>query len=119
MLAALALAGFADTAAFSFQQDWRVVNADGYIEIILTGTVRARAVLAAQSDAAATGVRSYIADYLTALSIACRRIGRTDAGNHRQRERGLPGAILEQLGSVSSTSVRQGVRRQQGRGRQM
>ena len=65
MLAALALAGFADTAAFSFQQDWRVVNADGYIEAILTGTVRARAVLAAQSDAAAAAVGSYIADYLS------------------------------------------------------
>jgi hypothetical protein len=65
MLAALAEAGFADAAAHSFHQDWRVTNADRYIESILTGTVRARAVLAAQSGAAAAGVRSYIADYLT------------------------------------------------------
>ena len=65
MLAALERVGFADTAAFSFHQDWRVVNADSYIESILTGTVRARAVLAAQSGAAAAGVRSYIADYLS------------------------------------------------------
>jgi SAM-dependent methyltransferase len=65
MLAALAEAGFADAAAHSFHQDWRVANADRYIESILTGTVRARAVLAAQSGAAAAGVRSYIADYLT------------------------------------------------------
>jgi SAM-dependent methyltransferase len=65
MLAALAEASFADAAAFSFHQDWRVANADRYIESILTGTVRARAVLAAQSGAAAAGVRSYIADYLT------------------------------------------------------
>jgi SAM-dependent methyltransferase len=65
MLAALAEAAFVDTEAFSFQQDWHVANADRYIESILTGTVRARAVLAAQSGAAADGVRSYIADYLT------------------------------------------------------
>jgi hypothetical protein len=65
MLAALAEVGFADAEAYSFHQDWHVANADRYIESILTGTVRARAVLAAQSGAAADGVRSYIADYLT------------------------------------------------------
>ena len=65
MLAALEQAGFADTAAFSFHQDWRVLNADSYIESILTGTVRARAVLAAQSGAAAADVRAYMADYLS------------------------------------------------------
>jgi SAM-dependent methyltransferase len=65
MLAALAEAGFADAEAYSFHQDWHVANADRYIESILIGTVRARAVLAAQSGAAADGVRSYIADYLT------------------------------------------------------
>ena len=64
MLAALAEAGFADAAAYSFHQDWHVANADRYIESILTGTVRARAVLAAQSGSAAGQVRSYIADYL-------------------------------------------------------
>ncbi len=51
--------------AYSFHQDWHVADADRYIESILTGTVRTRAVLAAQSGAAAAGVRSYIADYLT------------------------------------------------------
>jgi SAM-dependent methyltransferase len=65
MSAALAEAGFGDAAAYSFHQDWRVADADGYIDSILTGTVRARAVLAAQSGAAAAGVRAYIADYLT------------------------------------------------------
>jgi SAM-dependent methyltransferase len=65
MLAALAEAGFADAEANSLHQDWRVADADRYIEAILTGTVRARAVLAAQSGAAAAGVRSYIADQLT------------------------------------------------------
>jgi SAM-dependent methyltransferase len=64
MSAALAEVGFADAAAYSLQQDWHVADADRYIESILTGTVRARAVLASQSGAAATGVRSYIADYL-------------------------------------------------------
>ena len=70
MLAALVEAGFADVEAYSFKQDWHVANADRYIESILTGTVRARAVLAAQSDAAADGVRSYIADYLTRFQTA-------------------------------------------------
>jgi SAM-dependent methyltransferase len=65
MLAALAEAGFVDAAANSFNQDRHVANANGYIESILTGTVRASAVLAAQPEAAAAGVRSYIADYLT------------------------------------------------------
>jgi len=65
MSAALIEAGFAEAAAHSFQQDWRVADTDRYIDAILTGTVRARAVLAAQSGAAAVGVRSYIDDYLT------------------------------------------------------
>ena len=65
MLAALVEIGFTDARAHSFHQDWHVANADRYIESILTGTVRARAVLAAQSGAASDGVRSYIADYLT------------------------------------------------------
>lgn len=65
MRTALAEAGFADVEAYSFHQDWRIANADHYIESIFSGTVRARAVLAAQSGAAAAGVRSYIADYLT------------------------------------------------------
>ena len=64
MRAALSEAGFDDAAAYSFRQDWHVANADRYIESILTGTVRARAVLAAQSGDAAGGVRAYIADYL-------------------------------------------------------
>jgi SAM-dependent methyltransferase len=69
MQAALTEAGFGDAGADSFRQDWHVVDADGYIESILTGTVRARAVLAAQSGAAAAGVRSYIADYLSRFRV--------------------------------------------------
>jgi SAM-dependent methyltransferase len=65
MRAALEEAGFTDTAAYSFPQDWHVANTDCYLESILRGTVRARAVLAAQSGAVAAAVRSYIADYLT------------------------------------------------------
>jgi SAM-dependent methyltransferase len=64
MSAALAQAGFIDTKAFAFPQDWRLANADRYVDAILTGTVRARAVLAAQTGDAAVGVRTYIADYL-------------------------------------------------------
>jgi SAM-dependent methyltransferase len=65
MQAALAEVGFADASAYSFDLNWHLANADRYIESILTGTVRARAVLAAQSGDAAAGVRSYIAEYLT------------------------------------------------------
>lgn len=68
MQAALAEVGFTDVAAYSFDQDWHVPNANIYIESILAGTVRARAVLAAQSGDAAVGVRAYIADHLTRFS---------------------------------------------------
>src|SRR5262249_12605271 len=64
MQAALAETGFADTTASPLRQDWHVADADHYIESILTGTVRAGSVLASQSELAADGVRSYIADYL-------------------------------------------------------
>jgi SAM-dependent methyltransferase len=64
MQAALDEVGLADTAAYSFNQDWHVANADSYIASILSGTVRASAVLAAQPGAAATRMRSYISNYL-------------------------------------------------------
>jgi SAM-dependent methyltransferase len=62
--AALTEAGFVDVKAHSFAQDWRINDAQQYIGAILTGTVRAGAVLAAQTGDAALGVRAYIADYL-------------------------------------------------------
>jgi SAM-dependent methyltransferase len=65
MIAALEEGGFAEVEAYSFQQHWHVADADHYIKSILTGTVRASAVLTAQSGAASDGVRSYIAAYLT------------------------------------------------------
>jgi SAM-dependent methyltransferase len=65
MQAALAEVGFTDAVAYSLDQEWHVADADRYIESIMNGTVRARAVLAAQSGDAAAGVRSYIGDYLT------------------------------------------------------
>jgi hypothetical protein len=65
MVAALTEVGFSDPAAYSLSQVWRVNNADQYIESIISGTVRARAVLSSQSGAAAADVRSYIAKYLT------------------------------------------------------
>jgi hypothetical protein len=65
MRLALEEAGFADSTAFSFNQEWNVANADLYMDAILTGTVRAGAVLAAQSADATSAVRSYIAEYLT------------------------------------------------------
>jgi SAM-dependent methyltransferase len=65
MVAALTEVGFTDPAACSFCQDWRLGNADHYIESILSGTVRTRAALASQSGAAVAEVRSHIADYLS------------------------------------------------------
>lgn len=64
MQVGLAEAGFADAGGRSFAQDWHVADADRYIESILSGTVRARAVLAAQSEAQAPGVWTHIAEYL-------------------------------------------------------
>jgi SAM-dependent methyltransferase len=70
MRAGLTEAGFASVAAQSVSQNWRVANADQYIESIMSGTVRARAVLAAQTGASAAGVRAYIADYLVRFKAA-------------------------------------------------
>ena len=85
MQAALAEAGFAGVAAHSFEQSWHVADADRYVEAILAGTVRARAVLAAQSDAAADGGAALTsAGFSGALPSARRRIDRADAGDNRQ-----------------------------------
>ena len=70
MQGALNEAGFTETAAYSFDQEWTVPDADGYIEAILTGTVRAAAVLAAQSPEARIGVRTYIVECLSRLKMA-------------------------------------------------
>jgi SAM-dependent methyltransferase len=64
MKAALAETGFIAVEAHVFHQDWPVADAGHYIGSILTGTVRARAVLAAQLSAAEAGLRAYIEDYL-------------------------------------------------------
>jgi SAM-dependent methyltransferase len=70
MQSALTEAGFANASAVSFGQDWRLADAEEYVEAILNGTVRARAVLAAQFGEAATGVRAYIANYLARFRAA-------------------------------------------------
>jgi len=70
MQGALNEAGFTETAAYSLDQEWTVPDADGYIEAILTGTVRAAAVFAAQSPEARTGVRTYIVEFLSRLQMA-------------------------------------------------
>jgi len=64
MRAALTELGFADTAACSFRQEWDVADADRYIESILSGTVRAAAVLGAQTKPARIDVRDYIVESL-------------------------------------------------------
>lgn len=64
MKAALTQAGFADCAAKSVAQDWQVDDAHEYVDAILTGTVRARAVLAAQSSGAMESVKAFLAERL-------------------------------------------------------
>lgn len=64
MRAALTESGFADISACSLQQEWNVADADRYMESILAGTVRAAAVLAAQTKAALVDIRNYIAESL-------------------------------------------------------
>ena len=61
MQAALTQAGFADCAAESVAQDWQVDDADQYVDAILSGTVRARAVLAEQSPEAMASVKAFLA----------------------------------------------------------
>jgi SAM-dependent methyltransferase len=64
MRAGLAEAGFTAIEARPLRQEWFIDDADSYINAILTGTVRARAMLSAQSGEAGDGVRAYIANYL-------------------------------------------------------
>ena len=64
MKAALTQAGFADCAANLVAQDWQVDDAHEYVDAILTGTVRARAVLAAQSSGAMESVKAFLAERL-------------------------------------------------------
>lgn len=61
MQSALAGAGFADCSVMSVAQDWQVDDADEYVDAILTGTVRARAVLAAQSSGAMESAKAFLA----------------------------------------------------------
>jgi SAM-dependent methyltransferase len=70
MIAGLTNAGFAAVAAYSVAQEWRLPNEECYIESILTGTVRASAILAAQSGPAAAGVRDYIVEQLARFKTA-------------------------------------------------
>ena len=82
MVAALTEVGFIDPAAYSFSQDWRVANADRYIDSLLSGTVRAGAALASQSGATAADVHSYIANYLTRFRTPTGEFGRANASDY-------------------------------------
>lgn len=64
MLDAITEAGFTGVDALSVDQDWHVSGVDQYLDAMLKGTVRARAVLAAQTKEASANVRTYLADYL-------------------------------------------------------
>jgi len=67
MCAALDEVGFVATSAYSLHQEWAVANADRYIDAILGGTVRAAAVLKAQSAEALADIRDYIEESLRRL----------------------------------------------------
>ena len=65
MRAALTEIGFSNVETELFEQRWHVDSAAQILAAIRTGTVRARALLAAQSDAAVNGIHSYINDTIS------------------------------------------------------
>ncbi len=70
MRAALSEIGFSNVEAQLFSQQWQVDSAAQILEAIREGTVRARALLAAQSDAAVDGIHSFIEDAISNMGNA-------------------------------------------------
>lgn len=64
MKAAMAQAGFVDCSTKSVVQNWQVDDADEYVDAILNGTVRARAVLAAQTSEAMESIKAFLVQRL-------------------------------------------------------
>jgi SAM-dependent methyltransferase len=67
MRAALTETGFSNVETAFVDQRWHVQSATQILDAMRHGTVRARAVLAAQSEAATTGIRQFIEKTLTDL----------------------------------------------------
>jgi ubiquinone/menaquinone biosynthesis C-methylase UbiE len=68
MRGALTEIGFSHVETAFVDQRWRVQSATQILEAMRSGTVRARAVLAAQSEAATTDIRQFIEKTLTDLA---------------------------------------------------
>lgn len=68
MRAALTEIGFSKVKTAFVDQRWHVVSATQMLDAMRRGTVRAGALLAAQSEAAATGIRQFLEKSLTDLA---------------------------------------------------
>ncbi len=67
MRAALSEIEFSTVDAVLFEQYWHVENAAQILSAIRTGTVRARALLAAQSDAAVNGIHQFLEKTISSM----------------------------------------------------
>ena len=67
MEAALSEIGFSNVEAQLFSQQWHVDSATQILEAISAGTVRASALFAAQSDAAVSGIHSFIEEAISSM----------------------------------------------------
>jgi len=70
MRSALSEIGFSDVGAELFEQYWHVENAAQILSAIRTGTVRARALLAAQSDSAIEGIHRFLEETISGMGNA-------------------------------------------------
>jgi ubiquinone/menaquinone biosynthesis C-methylase UbiE len=67
MRAGLGEIGFTEVTATAFDQKWHVKSAQQVLDAIRDGTVRARALMAAQTDAAMVGIRQFFEQALGAM----------------------------------------------------
>jgi ubiquinone/menaquinone biosynthesis C-methylase UbiE len=67
MCAALSEIGFTNVSASAFDQKWHVKSATQLLDAIRNGTVRARALMAAQTDAAMVGICQFFEQALDAM----------------------------------------------------
>lgn len=70
MEAALAEIGFSDVEAVLSDQVWHVGSVEEILAALRTGTVRARALLAAQSDAAIIGIQQFLEETISSMGNA-------------------------------------------------
>lgn len=67
MCAGLSEIGFTNVTAIAFNQKWHVKSAAQVLDAIRNGTVRARALMAAQTDVAMVGIRQFFEQALDAM----------------------------------------------------